>query len=101
MSHRKALLFASKKAGISSYSAAEKIDVRYRTNTLRNPLVDKRSSSGPVLDQHRQYLLESLRRWKALSLPERTHIINQKFKCPLHAFEVNSCARCKEAVNIS
>jgi hypothetical protein len=96
------MLFAQKKAGISSYEAAKKMDVKYRAGILRNPLITKPIRKPQVLDKHRDYLMQSLRKWKAFSLLERAQILNLDLACPTHAQDKDSsCQGCQSAVHVS
>ena len=45
--------------------------------------------------------MDNLRRWKALSIRERTIIINERFGCPLHSEDKQrNCDRCKKSIHI-
>jgi hypothetical protein len=72
MSHQQAIRRAYLNSGISSFSAAVKIDSKYRSGALRNPITQKLNRKAPLLDQHREFIISNLRRWRALSLIERT-----------------------------
>jgi hypothetical protein len=99
---RSAILACYKIAGLSSFGAAKQIDERYRKGILFDPFKDQRPKRPVILDRIRDYLMQNLRRWKPLSLPERTEVINLRFACPIHEVKHFSCTRCEnERIHIS